>query len=428
MKVFAKRVLRQFATALVVLFGAVGAYADAVIDWNIQLERAIYATAEGAPPQFRSAAIVHAAIFDAVNGIARKYEPYFVKEWGPPEGNQEAAAAQAAYVTLVHLYPSQKTVLDARFAEALARIPGHQGNSQAIAQGLQWGAYVAQQIITWRSTDGFTAVLTPYFGGSGPGVWRSPPTATNADGTLPAAFAQFAILKPFVMNTSSQFRPGPPPALSSAQYAADVNEVQLIGRFNSTIRTSDQTQLALLWQAVTIINENAVARAVIPQGYTLVDTAWLFALINFAGCDALIVSMDSKFAYNLWRPYHAVRLADTDGNPDTVADPTWNSLFPAPRFQEYVSNHGTLTAAVMRVLARVLGDEHTFILGSPLFPSFTWTFDRFSDAAGQVKEARIWGGIHFRTATELGGKIGVQVADYVLDHVLQPRQNRGFGQ
>jgi hypothetical protein len=182
-----------------------------------------------------------------------------------------------------------------------------------------------------------------------------------------------------------------------------------------------------LWQAVTIINENAVARTAIPADYKLVDTARLFALINFAGCDAVIVGMDSKFAYNLWRPYHAIRLADTDGNPDTTADPAWNSLFLAPRFQEYISNHGVITGAVMRVLTRVRGDEHTFTLSSPLFPGFTWTFDRFSNAAAQVGEARIWGGIHFRTAVEIGGQIGVQLADYVIDHFIQPRQNRGHG-
>jgi hypothetical protein len=418
----------QSAALLVLLIAPIAAYADAVSEWNAHLQEAIYATAEAAVPQLRSAAIVHAAIFDAVNGIARKYEPYFVKQWGPPEGNQEAAAAQAAYMTLVHLYPSQRAALDAHLAEALAGIPGHAGNSQAIVRGREWGAYVAQQIIMWRSTDGFTTVLPPYFGGTGPGVWRSPLTPANADGTLPAAFPQTAILKPFVMTTPSQFRPGPPPALNSPQYAADVNEVKAIGRIDSAIRTPDQTQLALLWQAVTIINENAVARATIPSNYKLVDTARLFALMNFAGCDAVIIGFDSKFAYNLWRPYHAVRLADTDGNPDTTADPAWNSLFVAPRFQEYISNHSVITSAVMHVLARLLGDEQTFTLSSPLFANFTWTFDRFSDAAAQVGEARIWGGIHFRTATQVGGQLGRQLADYILDRVLEPRPNRGMGQ
>src|SRR5262245_17112069 len=410
------------------IFGvSVTAFADAVTDWSVRLEQLVYAVAQPVPTQPRSAAIVHTAIFDAVNGIARKYDPYFVKAWGPPGARQEAAAAQAAYTTMLNLYPSQKAALDAFLLEALEKIPGHQGNNQSIASGREWGEYVAQQILSWRSTDGFTTPLPPYFGGGAPGVWRSPPTATNADGTLPALFPQLAVLTPFAMKTPTHFRPGPPPALSSAQYAADVNEVKAIGRFDSTVRTPDQTKLALLWQAAGLIDEMRAVRSVVPEKNSLVDNARLFALVTITASDALIIGFDSKYAYNLWRPYHAIRLADTDGNPDTEADPTWNSLFLAPRFQEYVSNHATLTSSVMRVLARELGDAQTFTLDSPGMPGFSWTFDRFSDAAAQVIEARIWGGIHFRTSDELGGKLGVQLADYVLDHFLLPLPNRGFG-
>jgi PAP2 superfamily len=411
---------------LSILSIAVTAYGDAVTDWSGRLEQLVYAVAQPVPAQPRSAAIVHTAIFDAVNGIARKYDPYFVKTWGPPGGRQEAAAAQAAYTTMLSLYPSQKPALDAFLQEALGKIPGNQGDSQSIASGREWGEYVARQILTWRSTDGFSTPPPPYFGGTGPGIWRSPPTPTNADGTLPALFPQLAVLTPFAMNTTTQFRPGPPPALSSAQYAADVNEVKAIGRFDSTVRTPDQTKLALLWQAAGLIDEIRAFRSLVPAKNSLVDNARLFALVSITASDALIIGFDSKYAYNRWRPYHAIRLADTDDNPDTEADPTWNSLFLAPRFQEYVSNHSTLTSSVMRVLARELGDAQTFTLDSPGMPGFTWTFDRFSDAAAQVIEARIWGGIHFRTSDELGGKLGVQLADYVLDHFLLPGSNRGF--
>jgi hypothetical protein len=411
---------------LCILSIAVSASADAVTDWSGHLEQIVYAVAQPIPAQPRSAAIVHTAIFDAVNGIARKYDPYFVKAWGPPGARQEAAAAQAAYTTMLNLYPSQKAALDAFLLEALAKIPGYQGNNQSIASGREWGEYVAHQILSWRSTDGFSTPLPPYFGGGAPGVWRSPPTATNADGTLPALFPQLSVLTPFAMKTPSHFRPGPPPALSSAEYAADLNEVKTIGRFDSVVRTPDQTKLALLWQAVGIIDEIRAFRAIVPEKNSLVDNARLFALVSITASDALIIGFDSKYAYNLWRPYHAIRLADTDGNPDTEADPTWNSLFLAPRFQEYLSNHSTLSSSVMRVLARELGDAQTFTLDSPGMPGFSWTFDRFSDAAAQVIEARIWGGIHFRTSDELGGKLGVQLADYVLDHFLLPRADRGF--
>jgi hypothetical protein len=418
--------LYKVLPVLCFLFAATPAFSDAVTDWSSRLEQIVFAVAQPIPAQPRSVAIVHTAIFDAVNGIARKYDPYFVKTWGPAGANQEAAAAQAAYTTMLYLYPSQKPAIDAFLLEALNTVPGHEGNNQSMASGRGWGEYVAQQILSWRSGDGFSTPLPPYFGGTGPGIWRSPPTATNPDGTLPAVFPQLAVLTPFAMNTPSQFRPGPPNALSSPQYAADLNEVKTVGRFDSTVRTPVQTQLALLWQAVGIIDEIRALRSVVPAGNSLVDNARLFALVGITSSDALIIGFDSKYAYNLWRPYHAIRLADTDGNPDTEADPAWNSLFLAPRFQEYVSNHTTLTGAVMHLLASELGDAHTFTLSSPGLPGFAWNFDRFSDATAQVVEARIWAGIHFRTSDELGRKLGIELADYVRSHFLLPLTNRGF--
>jgi len=394
--------------------------ADMVTDWSANLDQTIVTVKQAVPAQPRSLAIVHTAVFDAVNGIAGKYTPYFVTENAPSGARQEAAAAQAAYTTMVALYPSQKSALDAMLVDSLQTIPGDQGKSASIARGRAWGEHVANLILAWRSTDGFSAPLPPYYGGGAPGIWRSPPTATAADGTLPALFPQLAVLTPFAMTRQSQFRPGQPPALTSAEYATDVNEVKAIGRFDSTVRTPDQTQLALLWQAVGAVDENRIVRSVVPSKNDLVDNARLFALVNVAAADALIAGFDSKYTYNLWRPYHAIRLADTVGNTAIVADPTWDSLFIAPRFQEYMSNHAVLTSSFMHVLSVLLGDEHTFTLTAPAYPSFTWTFSRFSDAAAQVKEARIWAGIHFRNSCDIGGAQGVALADYVLNNFLLP--------
>ncbi len=406
--------------ALAGLIHVPAARADVVTDWSANLDQTIGATAQPVPTQARSIAIVHTAIYDAVNGIARKYAPYFVTESAPHGTRQEAAAAQAAYTAMLNLYPSQNAVLDAMLAESLGKIPGHHGHSRSIARGRAWGEYVAKQILAWRSTDGFTSLQPLYLGGGAPGVWRSPPTPTASDGTVAAVFPQLAVLTPFAMTSPSQFRPGPPPALTSAQYAVDLNEVKAIGRFDSAVRTSEQTQLALLWQAVGLVDENRIVRSVVPEQSSLVDSARLFALLNITTADAIIAGFDSKYAYNFWRPYHAIRLAGTDGNPDTEADPNWNSLFIPPRFQEYMSNHAVATGSFMHALARLLGDEHTFTLGAPGFPSFTWTFDRFSDATAQVKEARIWAGIHFRTACDVGEVVGLKLADYVLDNFLLP--------
>ncbi len=418
--------LRSFAAVALAIAGLVHipvARADMVTDWSANLDKTIIAVAQPVPAQARSIAIVHAAIYDAVNGIARKYTPYFVPESAPPGARQEVAAAQSAYTAMVSLYPSQKAALDGMLAESLAKIPGHQGKSRSIARGRAWGEHVANRVLSWRSTDGFTTSPLPYFGGGAPGVWRSPPTAIAPDGTLPAIFPQLAVLTPFAMTSPSQFRPGPPPALTSAQYRADFNEVKAIGRFDSALRTPVQTQLALLWQAAGLVDENRIVRSVVQPENSLVDNARLFALLNITAADAMVAGFDSKYAYNYWRPYHAIRLAETDGNPDTEADPTWNSLFIPPRFQEYISNHAVVTGSFMHVLARLLGDEHTFTLSAPAFPSFTWTFDRFSHATAQVKEARIWAGIHFRNSCNVGEDVGLEIADYVLDNFLLPLEH-----
>src|SRR5437867_1392585 len=323
--------------------------ADMVTDWNETAEAVIRAGTPSPPLQIRALAIVNAAIYDAVNGIARTYQPYFVTDAAPPGARKEAAAAQAAFTALLGLFPGQADLLEEKLAESLASIPGHRGRSQSIARGRAWGEQVAQAVLAWRATDGLSTVVPPYFGGFAPGQWRSIP-----DGTVPGALPQYAMLVPFTMSSSSQFRPGPPPTLDSPQYAADVNEVKAIGRVDSAIRSATQTQLSLLWAASGPVDENAVARSVVPRRYALADTARFFALINFAACDGMIAGFDAKYHYGFWRPFHAIRLADTDGNPATEPDPLWTSLIPAPNHPEYISTHSTVTGATLRVLALLL--------------------------------------------------------------------------
>ncbi len=394
--------------------------ADMVTDWTINLEKAVKVAAQLPPIESRNAAIVQVAVFDAVNGIERKYQPYLVTERAPGGARAEAAVAQAAYTALKALYPAQAATFDAELADSIAAIPGHQGNSQSIARGLAWGEYVAKQILALRSLDGFSANLPGYFGGTAPGVWRSLPTATAADGTLPAVLPQLRYVTPFALASPDQFRPGPPPDLTSTQYAQDVNTVKDLGSTTSTMRTAEQKNLALLWQAVSLVDLFRGVRGILPADASLDDNARVFALLGISSIDALIAVFDAKYTYNLWRPYHAIRLAGTDGNPLTDADPNWTALVFAPRHQEYPSAHSIATGAFMRILSRMFGDETQFVLSSPGFPSFTWTFDRFSDAAAQVKQARVWAGIHYPNSTEVGGAMGILVGDYVLDHVLLP--------
>lgn len=393
--------------------------ADVVTEWSSNLDQVIVATAQAVPPQARFCAIVHTAMYDAINGIVGAYQPYFVTEAAPAIARPDAAGIAAAYATMVSLYPAQKPTLDLMYSNSLQNLGGDT-NSPAIASGLAWGQHVANLVLAFRANDGFNTTPAPYLGGGAPGVWRSPPSGASADGTLPAVFPQLATLVPFAMTNHAQFRPGPPPALTSAQYAADVNEVQLIGRVDSPTRTSDQTQLALLWQAVGAVDENRIVRAVAPATNSLVDNARLFALVNIAAADAVVAAFDSKYTYNFWRPYHAIRLGDTNSNPALTPDPTWNCLFVPPRFQEYMSAHASLTGAIMHTLAALLGDNHTFTLAAPGYPAFTWTFNKFSDATAQVKEARIWAGIHFRNSCNVGETQGTNLANYVLSHLLAP--------
>ena len=256
-------------------------HADVVTDWNAMLSTTLRNAGITTGSQTRPAAIVQAAVFDAVNGIARKYEPYFVTEWAPGGARQEAAAAQAAYTALLGLFPAQKPALDTQLAASLAAIPGAEGDSESIERGRAWGERVALDILAWRSGDGFNAVVAPFFGGTVPGVWRSVPT-----GTLAAVFPQVAVMIPFAMTSHSQFRPGPPPALGSAEYAVDVNEVKALGRATGSTRTDEQTELARLWHAVAPIDENSTFSALLPDGLELVDKARIFALLNIAMADA----------------------------------------------------------------------------------------------------------------------------------------------
>lgn len=395
--------------------------ANMVTDWNANLETAIKTANVASPiPQIRNAAIVHAAIFDAVNGIAGKYTPYFVTERA--EGaRQEAAVAAAAYTTLLALYPAQKTTLDDQLAASLASIPGHKGRSRSVARGLAWGEYVANAILVWRTNDGYNSAAPLYYGSTTiPGVWRSIP-----DGTKPAVFPQVASMTPFAMTRHDQFRPGPPPALTSAEYAASVNEIKALGRATGSTRTDEQTLIAKFWSALDMADERRAAAALIPEDASLVDTSRFFALLSIAAADGLIAGMDSKYAYNLWRPYHAIRLADTDGNPDTIADPDWTPLLTTPGHQEYISNHAVITGAFMHTLAALVGNDNPVTITTPGLPGVARSYARVSDVLDEVKVARIYAGFHYRFSVNKGQEVGYQIADYVFSNFLLPIDEEG---
>ncbi|MEG4057941.1 MULTISPECIES: phosphatase PAP2 family protein [unclassified Microcoleus] len=388
--------------------------ANPVIEWNGVMLNAVR-TGNTAPPlASRNMAMVHAAIYDAVNSISKKYTPYLV-EIDPPAGTSaEAATAAAAHRVLVNLYPAQAATFDEAYASSLAKITDGKAKQDGIALGQQ----VADQIISSRSTDGITKVVQ-YTPKTDLGSWVPTPPA------LAAALApQWAEVTPFAMTSGSQFRPAGPPALDSAKYAEEVNYVKEIGKSDSLTRTLDQTAIAKFWAngAGTFTppghwNQIAEETATL-TGQSLEDSARLFALLNFALADAAISCWDAKYEYNLWRPVTAIRQADTDNNPNTTADPLWTPLITTPPFPEYTSGHSTFSGAADAVMTSVLGSDFGFADRGDRTVNTLRTFQNFSEAADESGMSRLYGGIHFMSANVNGLSVGRNVGNYVVENFL----------
>ena len=421
------RVLGLFALSL--MLNAALSAQDAVTEWNLNAERAILgsSTVSGSgAAAARVYVLMHVAIFDAVNGIERRYTPYHVDATASRGASRRAAAIAAAYNTLVALFPSQKSTLDAELSSSLASLAADGEDledSQSIERGLAWGQQVASDILPWRSGDGFNRVLPPVTGGLAPGEWRPTPPAFQSMAT-----PQLATMMPYVIASPSQFRPAGPPALNSAQYAADFNETKTLGSATSSTRTAEQTLIANYWAGNSSISWNRVASSVaIAHHTTLSENARLFALMNLALGDASVAGWDSKLHFMSWRPVTAIPLADSL-NPDTVADPNWRPLLVTPRHPEYVSAHAIFSSASAGVLAAYFGDDTTFSLESVSLPGVFRTYNSFSSALDEITLARIYAGFHFRSACVDGRSMGTAIAQYVLENVAQPNHGKRRGQ
>lgn len=406
---------------------AIGARADEITEWNQILLQAAAVPPATSPLSFsRYAAIYQASVFDAVNGIERRFTPIHVAPNASPGASQRAAAVQAAYSILVRLYPAQAAAFDTRRAISLAKIASGQAaaNSQSIERGIEWGQTVADQIWTWRSSDGSSPAMS-FPGDFSIGKWRPTPPS-NAPGSA----VQFRYVTPWVMTSPSQFRPGPPPALTSAQYANDFNEVKLYGRSTSAVRTADQTLYSLFWHSTQgnyYWNEAAIALSE-ERHLTFSENNRLLAVLNIALADAAIGCWDSKYEYTFWRPITAIALAAADGNASTDPDATWLPLIGTPPHPDYLSGHACQSGAAARVLARYFGDNTSFRVMSNQMPGVVRSFHSFSEAIEEVSNARIYAGIHFRTACELGKDLGIHVADYAIDHAFLPLHGNATGQ
>jgi hypothetical protein len=418
----------SFLITLVIGSGS-AARADVVTDWNQVMLDAITKAGTGISPivATRAAAIVQASVYDAVNGIERRYMPIHVEPAAQPGASVRAAAVQAAYASLVRLFPAQQSTFDDKLSDSLFAIASEEAaaHSESIDRGIIWGQIVADEIWAWRTTDGFVPAPPPFTGGLAPGEWRPTPPAF-----APGAVPQFAHLVPWSIQSPSQFLPPGPPALSSAQYAADFNEVKLLGRATGSTRTADQTASALFWQSASSPDyfwDRVAARLGALHHTNLSENARLLAMVTIAIADAGIAAWNGKYHYVFWRPITAIQLADTDGNAATIADPTWTPLLTTPPYPEYPSGLLSVSSAAIAVLVSFFGPDTPFIVDSST-PGVTRSFANFPDALTELVNARIWGGIHFRTADVDAATLGTSLGNYIVANAFLSQHGERNGQ
>ena len=395
-----------------------------VVQWNRTL--LVIVRTPGAQPATvhptRSFAIMHGAIYDAVNAIARTHKPYLVSLSGTSGfASQDAAAASAAHEVLVALYPKFQATLDDQLQQSLALIP----DSVDKTEGISIGKTVADEILALRSNDGSAASPIPF-------VFTNPPAPGDYQSTPPnfpkqPQFTHWSQVTPFTLERANQFRPGPPPSLTSEAYTDVFNEVKALGIAGSTAATPDQALTGRFWNGAIQNYWNEIAQtAAVAHGLTTAQDARLFALLNLSLADSVIAFYDAKYTYNFWRPVTAIRDAATDGNPQTIPDPNWlpevGNTTPDP---SYPGAHAVISAAGASVLDSFFGKHHfDFNVTSEVLPGVKRSFDSFSAAGEEATLSRIFAGVHFRSDLTTGQRLGREVADFVVDNFLTPLHER----
>ena len=401
--------LRSSLVAMALLLAPLIAAADAVTEWN---EKTVAASAQAKQlpaAASRTVAIVHTAMFDAINSIEGRYSPYKFKVSATPGSSSEAAGVAAAHAVLLKLFPEQKADLDAAYAASLARIPDGNGKTSGIAVGEE----VASKIFALRASDGSDASNT-YKPATAPGVYITT--------TMPIS-SQSGNVTTWVMASSSQFRPVPPPALTSSVWASDYNEIKDLGNKMSTVRTPEQTDIARFWILAGPASwEPIVRHLAAAPGRTLLQNARLFALVDLATADAYIAVFEAKYHFNFWRPITAIRNGDTDGNDATTRVPDWEPTIDTPLHPEYPCAHCITSAAARAVLEAEFGTGAipVFTMTSPTAPGVTRKWTSIKDWADEISAARIYGGIHYRNSTVVGKDMGRKIGELVVQSQLKP--------
>lgn len=382
---------------------------NSVVAWNAIAQTAAITTAKQSPGEATiTIAYVQAAVYDATVAIDGWGRPYGLWQRPRRHASVDAAVATAAHDMLVHLLPMQTPTLDVAYATSLAAIPDGRFKTSGIAVGRQ----AAAGIIAVRQGDGYQADIGFVMPAPAPGVWQLPPGQSPL---IPWA----SKMRPFLMLAPDQFRPGPPPVLTSRAWAREFNEIKAVGGTTSTVRTPEQTMIARFWTSQAAQQWNtAIGQVVTDRGFGVDQAARVFAMVDLTSSDAVIGCWDAKYHYLFWRPQFAVPGGDTDGNPATKADPTWTPLVPTPMHPEYPSAHSCVSTAAADALAAFLGTDRIEIDMPSTVPGVDPSrhYDTVDELITEIHNARVWGGLHYRGSTLVGSRLGEQVARWDLSH------------
>jgi hypothetical protein len=410
-----------------------------VAEWNVTAVKATLMAGENPTVQSRALAATQAAVHDALNAIDRRFELYIFHGEPDPDALPDAAVATAAHDVLVGLIAvgtlpgfgldaQQKAAVgfvQDTYAADLTTSP--KGKGEAKARGIAVGQAAAAAILAERREDGATTSVL-YTPGMEPGEWQPTPNPIPADPPapddhLPAVLPGWGGVTPFVLSSSRQFMPDGPPTLTSARYARDYHEVQGIGDKDSEVRTPEQEKIARFWYGSSPVSWSQIARTVAAdQGLDAWEQARVLALVNLAMADGVIAGFETKYLFNRWRPITAIRAGDTDGNDETVGDPTWENLLNTPAHPDYVSTHAVQGGAAAAVLRRFFGTDEvdfTATSGAP-FAGDIRTFSRFSEAAQENADSRVYAGVHFRSASTDGLTLGQKIGGFTVKNALRP--------
>jgi len=403
---------------IAILFASAVTKADVVLDWNVIAVDTAVANGQNPFAQARYAAIVQLAVFESVNAITGEYHPYLGTIAAPPGACPEAAAIQAAYRVLRTYFPASASTLETERANSLAPIP----DSQAKLDGIATGEAAAEAMIALRAHDGSSPPQFKVPGPPVPGEWQATPSCPIMNGIAVGVAFEWQNVTPFGISSARDFLLDPPLALVSNKYAKAYNEVMTVGSIDSTKRPQDRADVALFYAASspTQVFNQALQQVALERGHSLSENAQALALVNMAMNDSLVASFFNKYHYNFWRPETAIHAGDTDGNPKTDPDPNFVPFVTTPCFPSYPSNHGSASNGAAEIMERIYGEDGHFItLSNPAVPDIVLQYTTFQQITDDIADARVYGGIHFRTDQVAGGHLGKSIGRAVYTRNLR---------